>query len=181
MMMNYLDSFVEEKRRAEKPLPLTDKTDRTPFVSSVSGSPACSSTHVASHQFRQTGKSQDCEASEITPVRVDAPPIPREIAALPPAPCPVRGCPEHARRPPYPTDHARRERYPRDWRAPMALRPCSCGSRWWWLSGHGAIKCCACNPPVDLSLAEAWVMAREPDGRIPGEILSLLHVHAPRQ
>lgn len=73
MMMNYLDSFVEEKRRAEKPLPLTDKTDRTPFVSSVSGSPACSSTHVASHQFRQTGKSQDCEASEITPVRVDAP------------------------------------------------------------------------------------------------------------
>ena len=43
MMMNYLDSFVEEKRRAEKPLPLTDKTDRThpvahfvSFVSSIS-------------------------------------------------------------------------------------------------------------------------------------------------
>jgi len=73
------------------------------------------------------------------------------------------------------------ERYPRDWRAPMPLRPCSCGSRWYWLSPHGAIKCCACNPPANLSLAEAWVMARKRDGRIPAEILSLLHVASPPQ
>jgi hypothetical protein len=109
------------------------------------------------------------------------PPILREIAALPPAPCPVRGCPEHGG-PSVLSEVSRpRERYPRDWRAPMALWPCSCGSRWWWLSGHGAIKCCTCNPPADLSIAEAWVLAREPDGRIPGEILAALHVHAPRQ
>ena len=106
----------------------------------------------------------------------DAPPILREIAALPPAPCPVRGCPEHAGPSALPDGSCPRERYPRDWHAPMPLRPCSCGARWFWLSPYGAIKCCACNPPVDLSLAEAWVLARQPDGRIPGEILSLLHV-----
>ncbi len=55
------------------------------------------------------------------------------------------------------------------------------GSRWFWLSPHGAIKCVACASPADLSLVEAWVLARETgegaDGwRIPGEILSLLHV-----
>ncbi len=109
------------------------------------------------------------------------PPVLREIAALPPAPCLVRGCPEHAG--PYASSDGSRplERYPSDWRVPMPLRPCSCGSRWFWLSLHGAIKCCACNPPADLSLAEAWVMARETDGRIPGEILSLLHVASPPQ
>ncbi len=100
-----------------------------------------------------------------------------------------------------------RNRWPGRSRAPMPLRRCvalvcrtcrahspsphrgdcafprfdPCLSRWFWLSQHGAIKCCACNPPADLSLAEAWVMAREPDGRIPGEILSLLHVRAPVQ
>ncbi len=56
-----------------------------------------------------------------------------------------------------------------------------CGSRWWWLSPHGAIKCCACNPPMDLSLAEAWVLAREPDGSIPGKILTLLNAKATLQ
>jgi hypothetical protein len=119
----------------------------------------------------------ECEKSEITPNRGDGTPILREIAALSPAPCRVRGCPEHGRRPSKPPEGSRPlERYPRDWRAPMPLRPCSCGSRWFWLSPHGAIKCVACNPPADLGLAEAWAIAREPDGRIPGEILSLLHV-----
>ncbi len=108
-------------------------------------------------------------------------PILREIAVLPPARCPVRGCPDHAGPVALPGASRPLERYPRDWRAPMALRPCSCGSRWWWLSPHGAIKCCACNPPADLTLAEAWVMARESDGRIPGEILELLHARAPLQ
>lgn len=178
MMMNYLDSFLEEKRRAEKPLPLTDKTDRTPFVSSVSGSPARLSTHVASDHSSQMVESQNCE---IVPNRGDCPPILSEIAALPPAPCHVRGCPEHSGPSALPKGSRPRERYPRDWRAPMPLRPCSCGARWHWLSPHGAIKCCTCNPPADLSLAEAWVMAREPDGRIPGEILAALHVRAPRQ
>ncbi len=104
------------------------------------------------------------------------PPILREIAELPPAPCRVRGCPEHGRPAALPEGSRPLERYPRDWRAPMALRACPCGSRWFWLSPHGAIKCCACHPPADLSLAEAWVMARETDGCVPGEILSLLHI-----
>ena len=56
-----------------------------------------------------------------------------------------------------------------------------CRSRWFWLSSHGAIKCIACAAPADLELVEAWVLARETgegaDGwRIPGEILSMLHV-----
>jgi len=39
----------------------------------------------------------------------------------------------------------------------------------------------ACAAPTDLGLVEAWVLARETDEgedgwRIPGEILSLLHV-----
>jgi hypothetical protein len=59
-----------------------------------------------------------------------------------------------------------------------------CRSRWFWLSPHRAIKCVACASPVDLALVEAWVLARETgegdDGwRIPGEILSLLHVETP--
>jgi len=49
------------------------------------------------------------------------------------------------------------------------------------LSPRGAIKCVAWAAPADLSLVEAWVLARETgegeDGwLIPGEILSLLHV-----
>jgi hypothetical protein len=61
-----------------------------------------------------------------------------------------------------------------------------CRSRWFWLSPHGAIKCIACAAPSSLELVEAWVLARETgegaDGwRIPGEILSALHVHAPLQ
>lgn len=56
-----------------------------------------------------------------------------------------------------------------------------CGARWFWLSPYGAIKCCACDPPADLSLAEAWILAREPDGRVPGEIMVALHVASPRQ
>jgi hypothetical protein len=88
----------------------------------------------------------------------------------------VQGRPEHASPSALPEGSRPLERYPHDWRAPIALRPCSCGSRWYWLSPHGAIKCCVCNPPADLGLAEAWVMARERDGRIPGEILSALHL-----
>lgn len=62
----------------------------------------------------------------------------------------------------------------------------SCGSRWFWLSPYGAIKCVACSAPTDLALVEAWVLARETgegdDGwRVPGEVLSLLHVDSPRQ
>jgi hypothetical protein len=125
--------------------------------------------------------SPDCEKSEITPNRGDGPAILRETTALPPAPCHVRGCPEHAGTSALPDGSRPRERYPRDWRAPMALRPCSCGARWFWLSPHGAIKCCACNPPADLSLVEAWVLAREPDGSVPGEVLALLHVASPPQ
>jgi hypothetical protein len=61
-----------------------------------------------------------------------------------------------------------------------------CRSRWFWLSPHGAIKCVACTSPADLGLVEGWVLARETgegdDGyRIPGEILSLLHVASPLQ
>jgi tubulysin polyketide synthase-like protein len=61
-----------------------------------------------------------------------------------------------------------------------------CRSRWFWLSPHGAIKCVACATPPDMTLVEAWVLARETgegdDGwRIPGEILSLLHFTSPPQ
>ncbi len=53
----------------------------------------------------------------------------------------------------------------------------TCRSCWFWLSSHGAIKCCACDPPASLSLAEAWVLAREDEGqRVPQEIFSMLHV-----
>jgi hypothetical protein len=109
------------------------------------------------------------------------PPTVRAIAALRPAPCRMRGCPEHAVPSALPDGTRPLERYPRDWRDPLALRACSCGSRRFWLSPHGAIKCCACNPPADLNLAEAWVLAREPDGSIPGDILSLLHIVSPIQ
>ncbi len=55
------------------------------------------------------------------------------------------------------------------------LEPCR--SRWFWLSPHGAIKCCACDPPADLSLAEAWVLAREGESQpIPPEILQMFGV-----
>jgi hypothetical protein len=59
-----------------------------------------------------------------------------------------------------------------------------CRSRWFWLTPHRAIKCVACARPADLALVEAWVLARETgegdDGwRIPGEILSLLHIETP--
>ncbi len=62
-----------------------------------------------------------------------------------------------------------------------------CGSRWFWLSPFRAIKCVACASPTDLSLVEAWVLAPREAGegddgwRIPGEILSLLHVETPMQ
>lgn len=61
-----------------------------------------------------------------------------------------------------------------------------CGSRWFWLSSHRALKCVACSAPADLALVEAWVLAHETgegdDGwRIPGEIFSLLHVTGPPQ
>jgi hypothetical protein len=44
----------------------------------------------------------------------------------------------------------------------------------------------ACASPADLALVEAWVLARETgegdDGwRMPGEILSLLHISTPMQ
>ena len=61
-----------------------------------------------------------------------------------------------------------------------------CRSRWHWLSPHGAIKCVACETPADLTLVEAWVLARETSQGtngfgIPGEILSLLHIASPTQ
>jgi TubC N-terminal docking domain len=61
-----------------------------------------------------------------------------------------------------------------------------CHSRWFWLSPYRAIKCVACASPADLALVEAWVLARETgegdDGwRMPGEILSLLHISTPMQ
>jgi hypothetical protein len=61
-----------------------------------------------------------------------------------------------------------------------------CGSRWFWMSPHRAIKCVACAVPADLELVEAWVLARETgegdDGwRISDEILSLLHIETPMQ
>lgn len=100
-----------------------------------------------------------------------------------------------------------RSRWPGRSRAPMPLRRCGalvcrtcrahspgphrgdcafprfdpCLSRWHWLSPRGAIKCIACAAPPSLELVEGWVLAREPDGRVPGEILSLLHVASPPQ
>jgi hypothetical protein len=147
--------------------------------------------------------SPDCEKSEISSHQADAPPILREIAALPPVPCPVRGCPEHSDPSALPEGSRR---------APIPLRRCGvllcrtchvhspsphkadcplprydvCRSRWFWRSPHGAIKCIACAAPASLELVEGWVLARETgegaDGwRIPGEILSLLHVAGPPQ
>jgi len=123
--------------------------------------------------------------------------------------CQIAGCPEHHRPAELPEGSRPLDRYPDRWRSPMPLRPCGalfcrachvrgpsphregcafprldpCGCLWFWLSSHGAIKCCACDPPTDLVLAEAWVLARETgdDWRIPGEILSLLHIRMPRQ
>src|SRR5690242_17324546 len=114
--------------------------------------------------------------------------------------------------PSRPSTEPERNRWPEQARPPMPLRRCGalvcrtchvhrpsphregcafprfqpCGSRWFWLSPHGAIKCVACAAPLDLALIEAWVLARETgegeDGwRIPGEILSLLHVASPLQ
>lgn len=62
----------------------------------------------------------------------------------------------------------------------------ACGSRWFWLSPHGAVKCVACSTPADLGLVEAWVLSRETgegaDGwRIPAEIFSALHTAGPPQ
>src|SRR5713226_1609241 len=45
-----------------------------------------------------------------------------------------------------------------------------CGSRWFWLSPRGAIKCVACAAPADLSLVEAWVLASARDGRGRGRL-----------
>jgi hypothetical protein len=64
------------------------------------------------------------------------------------------------------------------------LEPCL--SRWFWLSPHGAIKCCSCAAPTDLSIVEAWILARQTgdgvDGfGIPEEILSLLQSASPLQ
>jgi hypothetical protein len=61
-----------------------------------------------------------------------------------------------------------------------------CGSRWFWLSAHGAIKCVGCSAPSDLALVEAWVLAHktgeEGNGQeIPAEVLSLLQISAPIQ
>ena len=59
-------------------------------------------------------------------------------------------------------------------------RPC-----WFWLSRYGATRYVACESPADLSLVEAWVLALETgegEGfKIPGEILSLLHINDPTQ
>jgi len=49
-----------------------------------------------------------------------------------------------------------------------------CGSRWWWLSVHGALKCVACSAPASLDLVRGWVLA--PEGDAPGEVLSLMRL-----
>jgi hypothetical protein len=130
--------------------------------------------------------SPDCEKSEKIQ-RSDGLPILREVAALPPPACRVRGCPKHFGPSVLAVGSRPVERYSRDWRAPMRLRRCGalvcrachvhsssphrqdcaasrfepCRSRWFWLSSHGAIKCVACATPPDLGLVEAWVLARE--------------------
>jgi hypothetical protein len=48
--MNYLEAFLQKKRRAEKREAPADKTDRTGFVSFVSDSPVC-----LSMPFHQSG------------------------------------------------------------------------------------------------------------------------------
>jgi hypothetical protein len=48
--MKYLESFLKEKSQAEKPLPLTDKTDKPPSVSFVGDSRARPSTRFLPNQ-----------------------------------------------------------------------------------------------------------------------------------
>jgi hypothetical protein len=53
MTMNYLESFLEEKGGAETRRPLTDKTDETPFVDSVSSPRTSLSAHAQPNQSPQ--------------------------------------------------------------------------------------------------------------------------------
>jgi len=56
-----------------------------------------------------------------------------------------------------------------------APRYTPCGSRWWWLSVHDAIKCCACSAPATMDIVRGWLLA--PDGDAPpSEVLSLMRL-----
>lgn len=157
--MNYLRSFLEAKKRAEGPLPPTDKTDKTPCVSFVSESPTRSSGPLSPKQTPRAAEAPEPEPNCYTE---------QGRAWMPLRPCGAlvcRTCGAHS-----PPPH--REGCP-------APRFDPCRSRWFWLSPHRAIKCIACTAPADLGLVEAWVLARETgegeDGcGIPTEILSLL-------
>ncbi len=157
--MDYLRSFLEEKKRVAKPLHPTDRTDKTPSVSFVSEPPARSSVSLFPRSPGQERQRWPEQARPLMPLRRCGALVCRTCHVL--SPCLHR----------------------KDCALPR-FEPC--GSRWFWLSPHGAIKCVACASPADLSLVEAWVMARETgegnDGwRIPEEILSLLHIVPPLQ
>ena len=96
---------------------------------------------------------------------------PASLPALPPDPLKrcgsliCRECGAHS-----PTAHGA---------ACLSRRYDPCGSRWFWLTMHGATKCVACAAPVALATVEAWVLARESgegaDGwQVPAEVMELL-------
>src|SRR5262249_46333721 len=153
-------SFLEEKKRAEQPLSVTDKTDKSSCVSSVSESQKISRWYFASNQFREVAEARQTEGN--CHAERDRP------SPMPLRPCAAlmgRKCPPHS-----PSPH-------RD--ECQASGFAACRSRWFWRSPYGAIKCVACAAPADLRSVEAWVLARETgegdDGfRIPSEILKLL-------
>jgi hypothetical protein len=150
--MNYLRSFLEEKKRTEKPVHLPDKTAKTGSVSFVSESSTGS------------GASSDLFTSEIDRNRwPETARLPLPLQRCGSLVCP--SCRVHS-----PSPHKS------DCESPRFE---ACRSRWFWLSSHGAIKCVACAAPDNLGLIDAWVLARENgegnDGfGIPSEVLSLL-------
>jgi hypothetical protein len=157
--MNYLEAFLKERTRAEKPHTLTDKADKTPSVSFGSESPAPPSTSFCTPRSARDRQRWSDHAR---------PPVPlRRCGSLVCVTCHAYG----------PSPHREDCASPR-------FDPCC--SPWFWLSSHGAIKCVACAAPADLGLVEAWVLARETgegdDGwQIPSEILSLLRITSPPQ
>jgi hypothetical protein len=151
--MNYLEAFLKEKTRAEKPDAPTAKTDKSPSGSFVSESLPKPSTGFSMAPVRSERNRWSQHQRASVPLRL----------------CGALVCPKcHTHSPsPHRADCA-----------DMRFEPC--GSRWFWLSPHGAIKCVACSAPDDLGLIEAWVLARETDGgensfTIPSEILLLLN------
>jgi hypothetical protein len=157
--MNYLQSFIEEKKRAERAQAPADETDKTRSVS-FGGE----SRDRSSATFFQN---QDTEQRLRWPEHARPANSLRRCGALI-----CQSCNAHS-----PSRHQEGCAFPRFE---------ACRSRWFWLSAQGAIKCVACAAPDDLTLVEAWILARETgdggDGLgIPGEILSLLHTGSPIQ